>query len=169
MWQVSWQHPSRCSSHWKQQLEEEGEEEPGLAAGRPLSTGSEPQRTSSSALIWCSLESRQIGLQQSVWWECGGWTLSREKKPSPLWMNLHLSPPSPVLILVRGRIFFPSSKEMKECPTFDTSWVGWTLQSDLHKILIPKHQSLFLTGKNPKNSWKNCQRAMGLILSTAFG
>lgn len=91
MWQVSWQHPSRCSSHWKQQLKKEGEEEPGLAAGRPLSTGSEPQQTSSSPLIWCSLESRQIGLQQSVWWECSEWTLSREKKPSPLWMNLHLS------------------------------------------------------------------------------
>lgn len=62
-----------------------------LWLGGPCSTGSEPERTGSSSLIWCSLESRQIGLQQSVWWECGGWTLPREEKPSPLWMNLHLS------------------------------------------------------------------------------
>lgn len=67
-----------------------------LWLGGPDSAASEPEQASSS-LIWCSLETRQIGLQQSVWWECGGWTLPREKKPSPLWMSLHLSEMFPPL------------------------------------------------------------------------
>lgn len=136
----------------------------------PCSTGSEPEWTGSSHLIWCSLESRQIGCSNQYDGNVVG-GLYQQKRNPPLygWTFISLFPPSPVLIPVRGRIFSPSSHEMKECPPFDTSWVGWTLQNDLHKILIPKHQSLFLTGKNPKNSWKNCQRAVGLILSTAFG
>lgn len=73
--------------NWKRRMKKS----PALRLGGPCSTGSEPEGTGSSPLIWCSLESRQIGLQQSEWWECGGWTLPREKKPSPLWMNLHLS------------------------------------------------------------------------------
>lgn len=112
----------------KQQLRKEGEEEPGSASGRSLQS-SFRTGTSSSYLMQ---PAEQTGLQQSVWWECGGWTLPREKKPSPLWMSLHPSkmlPPSPVLIPARGRrIFFPIQRwDERVPPTWHfMSWLNPT-------------------------------------------
>lgn len=153
----------------KQQLRKEGEEEPGSASGRSLQSSF---RTGTSSSYLMQPSSRQDYSSQYDGNVVGG--LYQEKRNPPLYGWAFIPPRCfpPLQSSFRqegGGSFSPSSDEMKECPPLDTSWVGWTLQNDLHKILIPKHQSLFLTGKNPKNSWKNCQRAVGLILSTASG